>query len=81
MPGWVRYKPAADWLAAHRNQAVTTSATPDQSSPELKQAFGNFMQSYGSSSGKQLSPQEREALFAKFMKFLGESKVEQAAAR
>jgi len=84
MPGWVRYKAAAEWLAAHRNQAVTTSPdkTLDQSSPELKQAFENFMQKYGSSSGqKPLSPQEREVLFAKFMKFLGESKVEQAAAR
>ncbi len=81
MPGWVRYKAAADWLASHRNQAVTTSQAPDQSSPELKQAFGNFMQSYGSSSGKQLSPQEREALFDNFMKFMVESKVEQAASR
>jgi TRAP-type uncharacterized transport system substrate-binding protein len=79
MPGWVRYKPAAEWLAAHRNQAVTT--TPDRSSPELKVAFENFMQKYGSSSGKQpLSSQEREVLFTKFMKFLAESKVEQAAA-
>ena len=84
MPGWVRYKAAADWLAAHRNQAViaTSDAKPlEQSSPDLKLAFENFMQKYGSSSGKPLSPQEREALFAKFMKFLSESKVEQAAAR
>jgi uncharacterized protein len=82
MPGWVRYKAAADWLAAHRNQAVTTSSAIDQSSPELKQAFENFMQKYGSAAGqKPLSTQERDVLFAKFMTFLGESKVEQAAAR
>ena len=84
MPGWVRYKAAAEWLAAHRNQAVTASADNkalDQTSPDLKLAFENFMQKYGSSSGKPLSPQEREVLFAKFMKFLSESKVEQAAAR
>src|ERR1700686_1773375 len=41
MPGWVRFKPATDWLAAHRNPAV--SANPDntlrQSSPELRLAF------------------------------------------
>jgi uncharacterized protein len=79
MPGWVRYKPAAEWLAAHRNQAVTTA--PDRSSPEVKVAFENFMQKYGSSSGRQpLSSQEREVLFTKFMQFLAESKVEQAAA-
>ena len=79
MPGWVRYKPAAEWLAAHRYQAVTT--TPDRSSPELKVAFENFMQTYGSSSGQPLSPQDREVLFTRFMKFLAESRVEQAAAR
>jgi hypothetical protein len=79
MPGWVRYKPAAEWLAAHRNQAVTTS--PDRASPEMKVAFESFMQKYGSSSGKPLSAQDREVLFTKFMKFLAESKVEQAAAR
>ena len=53
----------------------------DQSSPELKLAFEKFMQKYASSSGqKTLSPKERELLFAKFMKFVAQSK-EQAAAR
>jgi TRAP-type uncharacterized transport system substrate-binding protein len=84
MPGWVRFKPAADWLAAHRNQAV--SANPDstlgQPSPELKLAFERFIQNYVSSTGrKTLSPKEREMLFARFMKILTESKAEQAAAR
>jgi TRAP-type uncharacterized transport system substrate-binding protein len=84
MPGWIRYKAAADWLAAHRNSAVSANSDKslDHSSPELKQAFENFVQKYGSSAGqKPLSPQEREALFAKFVKFMSESRVEQAAAR
>jgi uncharacterized protein len=84
MPGWVRFKPAAEWLAAHPNQAA--SANPDstlgQSSPELRLAFEKFMQNYASSSGrKTLSTKEREMLFTRFMKFLSESKAEQAAAR
>src|SRR5438067_3894820 len=82
MPGWVRFKPAAEWLAAHRNQAVSANPdnTLDQSSPELKLAFEKFMQKYASSSGqKTLSSSERELLFAKFMKFLAQSKAEQAA--
>src|SRR6202171_2093089 len=84
MPGWSRFKPAADWLAAHRNKAV--SANPDgtlgQSSPELRLAFEKFMQNYASSSGrKTLSTKDREMLFARFMKILAESKAEQAAAR
>jgi uncharacterized protein len=84
MPGWVRFKPAADWLASHRNQAVSANSggALDQSSPELKQAFEKFMQKYAASSGqKTLTAEEREALFAKFMKFLSTSRAEQAAAR
>ena len=65
-----------------RTVAVKVLRTHLSSSPELKQAFENFMQKYGSSAGqKPLSTQERETLFANFMKFLNESKVEQAAAR
>jgi uncharacterized protein len=84
MPGWVRFKPAAQWLATHQNQAV--SGNPDstlgQSSPELRLAFEKFMQNYASSSGrKTLSTKERKMLFARFMKILSESKAEQAAAR
>jgi uncharacterized protein len=84
MPGWTRYQPAAEWLAAHRNQAVSTNSgsTLSQSSPELRLAFEKFIQKYAASSGqKTLSPAERELLFAKFMKVLAVSKAEQAAAR
>jgi TRAP-type uncharacterized transport system substrate-binding protein len=84
MPGWTRFKPAAEWLAVHRNQAVSANpdSTLDPSSPELRLAFEKFMQKYASSSGqKTLSTRERELLFAKFMKFLAASKAEQAAAR
>jgi uncharacterized protein len=82
MPGWVRFKPAAEWLAAHRNQAVSANpdSTPGQSSPELRLAFEKFMQNYASSSGrKTFSTKERELLFARFIKILGESKAEAAA--
>jgi TRAP-type uncharacterized transport system substrate-binding protein len=84
MPGWTRYKPAAEWLAAHRNQALSANPdiTLDRSPPELRLAFENFMQKYTSSSGqKTLSTTERELLFVKFMKFLAASKAEQAAVR
>src|SRR6202051_4937302 len=81
MPGWVRFKPAADWLAAHRNQAV--SAHPDstlrQSSPELRLAFEKFMQNYFASTGrKTLTVKEREMLFARFEGMIAESKAETA---
>jgi uncharacterized protein len=81
MPGWVRFKPAAQWLATHQNKAVSADTdTTSRSSPELRLAFEKFVQNYASSSGrKTLSPKERELLFAKFIKILGESKAEAAA--
>ena len=79
MPGWVRFKPAAEWLAAHRNQAMIVNkddSTPDRSSPELKLAFEKFMQDYVSSTGRTtLSASEREALYGRFMKILVEAKA------
>src|SRR5260370_33804609 len=83
MPGWVRFKPAAEWLAAHRNQALPGNADSSVSrlSPELRLAFEKFMHNYSAPSGrKTISTQERELLFAKFMKFLAASKPDQAAA-
>jgi len=72
MPGWVRFKPAADWLAAHRNQAV--SANSDSA---LKPAFDKFLQDYFASTGrKTLSTKEREVLFAKFEKYIADSKAQ-----
>ena len=72
MPGWVRFKPAADWLAAHRNQAV--SANSDSA---LKPAFDKFLQDYFASTGrKTLSSKEREVLFAKFEKYIADSKAQ-----
>jgi TRAP-type uncharacterized transport system substrate-binding protein len=81
MPGWVRLKPAAEWLASHRNQVASADPdnTLDQTSPELKLEFEKFMQKHAGQ--KTLSRSERELLFAKFVKFLAQSKREQAAAR
>src|SRR5689334_18353049 len=81
MPGWTRFKPAAEWLVAHRNQPVasTSDGTAGQSA-ELKSAFERFMQSYASSSGQKTpTGPEREQLFARFVKYLAETKAEQAA--
>jgi uncharacterized protein len=81
MPGWVRLKPAAEWLTSHQNQAMSAGPdnTLDQTSPELKLEFEKFMQKHAGQ--KTLSRSERELLFAKFVKFLAQSKREQAAAR
>jgi hypothetical protein len=84
MPGWVRFKPAADWLAAHRNQAVSVNSDSpaSTSSADLRVAFDKFMQTYASSTGgRVLSVKERELLFARFKESLTAPKAEQASVR
>jgi TRAP-type uncharacterized transport system substrate-binding protein len=69
MPGWTRFKPAADWLVDHRNVA-------------LKPAFDQFVQNYAASTGqKGISDRDREQLFIKFQQFLQSQISSPAAAR
>jgi hypothetical protein len=73
IPGWTRFKPAAEWLAAHRSVAMLPSQGNGaaQSPAELRLAFEQFIENYTASSGqKTLSTREREVLFAQFMQFL-----------
>jgi TRAP-type uncharacterized transport system substrate-binding protein len=68
MPGWTRFKPAADWLAEHQSAA-------------LKPAFDQFVQSYAASSGqKGISERDRELVFVKFQQFL-QSQITSPSAR
>ena len=68
MPGWTRFKPAADWLAEHQSVA-------------LKPAFDQFVQNYTALAGqKGLSDRDREMLFVKFQQFL-QSQITSPSAR
>jgi TRAP-type uncharacterized transport system substrate-binding protein len=67
MPGWTRFKPAADWLAEHRAVA-------------LKPAFDQFVQNNATPGQKGLSDHDRELLFVKFQQFL-QSQITAPAAR
>jgi TRAP-type uncharacterized transport system substrate-binding protein len=68
MPGWTRFKPAADWLVEHQSVA-------------LKPAFDQFVQNYAATSGqKGISDKDRELLFVKFQQFL-QSQITSPAAR
>ena len=82
MPGWTRFKAAAEWLAAHRGQQVPTNgdqAASDQNATALKAAFETFIQNYVASTGGQaLSVQQREALFEQFKKFLAQRRASSA---
>lgn len=71
VPGWTRFKPAADWLA--RNKSALSSQ--GQTLANLRPMFDQFVASYAASTGKKaLSSRETEALFVEFKRFL-ESQV------
>lgn len=93
IPGWVRFKPAAEWLSAHQNAAAQLTKSADaedgtrtdpagkpQQSAELKAAFELFIENYAASSGhKTLTAGEREMLFSRFMRYVETQKLGQAA--
>ena len=71
IPGWTRFKPAADWIAENRKMAVAQSNGGAQSAM-LKGILEQYLAEYVASTGqKTLSDSEREMLFSKFQQFLG----------
>ncbi len=74
IPGWTRFKPAADWLSEHRKAIVARheGGSDRSSSDNLRRAFDQFMSQYTDSNGERaFSDSEREALFRKFQQVLG----------
>ncbi|SFK30358.1 TAXI family TRAP transporter solute-binding subunit [Methylocapsa palsarum] len=82
IPSWTRFKPAADWLAAHQSVASlqTDGVSANHSSEELKAAFERFIENYAATSRlKTLSPLDREKAFAQFMNYVQSQKTGQPA--
>jgi uncharacterized protein len=84
MPGWTRFKPAADWLAEQRAVAarqrgpVATAAGNN----DLQAAFDQFVDQYAAARGlKTISASDQELLFAKFQQFLQTQQSNAAALR
>jgi len=78
VPGWTRFKPAADWLTQHK---ASLHSREGRSVTELRPAFDQFVANYIESTGKKsLSPPEKQSLFIEFTKLL-ESKVSSQSAR
>ena len=70
IPGWTRFKPAADWIAQNRQVAMTQNIGAPLSG-DIKAALEEYVSQYVASTGKKaLSDNEREALFVKFQQFL-----------
>ena len=78
MPGWTRFKPAADWLAEQRVAAAAAAALRARSTQalpeggaELKLAFDQFVDQYAASRGlKTISASDQEMLLFKFRQYL-----------
>src|SRR5215207_4625758 len=78
VPGWTRFKPAADWLA--RNKGALHSRE-GRSLTDMRPAFDQFVANYTASTGrKALSPPEKQRLFIEFTKIL-ESRVTSGSTR
>jgi TRAP-type uncharacterized transport system substrate-binding protein len=68
MPGFTRFKPAAEWLAEQRRSSGATAAA---GAAELKVAFDQFVDQYKATNGlKEISARDRDALFAKFQQVI-----------
>src|SRR5499427_1336371 len=73
MPGWTRFKPAADWLAEQRAIAARQRGpgATAAGNADLKVAFDQFVDQYAAARGlKSISASDQELLFAKFQQFL-----------
>jgi TRAP transporter TAXI family solute receptor len=70
IPGWTRFKPAADWIAENRRITMAQgNGTP--LSGDMKTALEQYVAQHVATTGqKALSDNEREVLFGKFMQFL-----------
>lgn len=69
VPGWVRFKPAKDWLEGRKTAAAPLRASND-GGEDFEDAFETFISSYTASTGRQLTTKERDALVGEFKQFL-----------
>jgi TRAP-type uncharacterized transport system substrate-binding protein len=68
IPGWVRFKPATDWLAQH--QSVAASQRKGGAVSELNRASDAFLQMESATPGQRsLSTTETEKLFGQYLKW------------
>ena len=70
IPGWTRFKPAADWIAENRKVAMAENNGATRSG-NMKSVFEQYLSKYAVSTGpKAVSDNERDLLFIKFQQFL-----------
>jgi TRAP-type uncharacterized transport system substrate-binding protein len=69
IPGWVRFKPAAEWLAVHA--PADASAQGAAYPADVKAQFGQLVQYFNETTNhRRLSVAEEDVLFARFQQYL-----------
>jgi len=77
VPGWIRFKPAQQWLDLHKG-SLSSAAQPVDSAPEQKTAFESFVASRSGANGAALSAKQRDALYKEFQTFMAARKPQGA---
>jgi hypothetical protein len=79
VPGWIRFKPAQQWLDTHKGTLSTASLAVGGPSEE-KAAFEDLVATRAGAAGRSLSPQDRAALYKEFQDFIA-ARQKQGGAR
>lgn len=69
VPGWVRFKPAADWLEGRKEKIASTETSLVAGSIN-NNAFREFLDNYTTANGRPLNSKDREALISEFKQFI-----------
>ena len=68
MPGWVRFRPATEWIAENRKVAALQDKGPQLAN--VKALFEQYLTESWATAGKSLSDNDRQELFGQFQEFL-----------
>src|SRR5260370_32831077 len=66
IPGWTRFRPAADWIA--ENRKVATEGAPQIDN--VKALFEEYLAQVAATGDKPVSARDRQELFGDFQQFL-----------
>jgi TRAP transporter TAXI family solute receptor len=69
VPGWVRFKPAQDWLEGRKEKIASTQTSLVAGSVN-NNAFKEFLDNYTTADGRPLNAKDREALILEFKQFI-----------
>jgi len=79
VPGWTRFKPAANWITAHQNATVPGAAATEPS--DVQAAFEKLLANYQSANGNKLMTASEKDLMVRQFKQMLDSQMQQISAK